>query len=284
MREIMIKAPAKINWSLDITGKRADGYHLVKMLMQNISLCDELSLLEAEKDGIDCDMPLPLDESNIALRAWFLLKRELGLRKHLHIKIKKNIPVAAGLAGGSADAAAVLKGANRLFELGLNQKQLMALGLKLGADLPFCIQGGCALVQGIGESVKQLPPWPKQYLVVANPGFAVSTAAVYKEFSFDKIDKHPDTEALNAALRKGDVDEIGGLLVNLLESVTLKRYPKAAQLKEEMASLGLFPLMSGSGPSVFGLAREETHAFEAASALNHWPMAVVVHTFDGKLN
>jgi len=284
MREITMKAPAKINWSLDITGKRADGYHLVKMLMQNISLYDEISLFQEEKDNISCDMPLPLDESNIAFKAWLLLKRELGLREHLRIKIKKNIPVAAGLAGGSADAAAVLKGANLLLGLHLSQKDLMTLGLKLGADLPFCIQGGCALVQGIGEIVEPLASWPKQYLVVANPGFAVSTASVYKEFSFASITRHPDTSALEIALRQGDVNVIGSLLVNLLENVTLKRYPKAEELKSEMASLGLYPLMSGSGPSIFGLAQGETHAFEAVSALNHWPMAVVVHTFDGIIN
>ncbi|MGI5891150.1 MAG: 4-(cytidine 5'-diphospho)-2-C-methyl-D-erythritol kinase [Bacillota bacterium] len=276
---MIINAPAKINWSLEIVGKRPDGYHLLQMIMQQISLMDIVKLEESEVDSITSNAGLPTNEDNIALKAWLLLKKELGLNQHLSIKIEKNIPIAAGLAGGSTDAAAVLKGANQLFDLGMSHHQLRELALKLGSDIPFCLLKGAALAEGIGEVLTPLPPLPRQHLLLINPGFSVSTAEIYKEFSPKKVKKRPHTQALIEALLFGEPQYIGPLLINFLETVTIEKYPQIAKIKFEMAACGLYPLMSGSGPTVFGLAPDEETALAVQKKLlKIWPFVKVCHT------
>lgn len=276
---MIIQAPAKINWSLDIVGKRPDGYHLVQMIMQQISLADIIELEEAEQDSIICDAGLPLDEQNMALKAWLLLKEELDLKQHLEIKITKKIPVAAGLGGGSSDAAAVLKGVDQMFSLGLDHNQMNRLALKLGSDVPFFLIEGAAVAEGIGEILSPLPPLNKQYLLLVNPGLPVSTAEVYQEFSLKRVKKHPHIHPLIDALLFGEPQYIGPLLINVLETVTAQKYAQIKKIKFELAACGLYPLMSGSGPTVFGLAPDEQSAIAARNRLAAaWPFAEVYHT------
>lgn len=276
---MIMQAPAKINWSLDIVGKRSDGYHLVQMIMQQISLADIIELEEAEQDSIICDAGLPLDERNLALKAWLLLKQELGLKQHLAIKIEKKIPVAAGLGGGSSDAAAVLKGADQMFGLGLDHNQLGRLALELGSDVPFFLLEGAAVAEGIGEILSPLPPLSRQYLLLVNPGLPVSTAEVYKEFSLKKVKKHPHIQSLIDALLFGEPQYIGPLLTNVLETVTAQKYAQIKKIKFELAACGLYPLMSGSGPTVFGLASDEQAALIVRDRLSSiWPFAEVYYT------
>ncbi len=279
MKTLSFMAPAKINWSLDVVGKRPDGYHNLHSIMQKISLYDTITIEEAKEDRLICDAELPTDEENIAFRAWLRLKEELGIGTCLHLFLHKEIPVAAGLAGGSADAAAVLNGINRFFRLDLKEDKLERLALSLGSDVPYCLMHGAAVAQGVGELLRRLPILPQYHLVVANPGFPVSTKEVFQAFSLAKVALHPDIEGLEEALLAGDIQGIGQLMGNVLEQVTLERCPQVAQLKQQMASLGLFPLMSGSGPSVFGLAWDQDAAWQAAQALaEDWPFAQAVHT------
>lgn len=280
MSSCTLLAAAKINWSLDVLGRRADGYHLLKMIMQRISLFDTVTVSIGAVDALSCDGNLPQDERNLAFRAWLLLKKELGLKDCLQIKVEKQIPAAAGLGGGSADAAAVLLAANRLLKLGLKGEELAPLALSLGADVPFCLLGGAALAEGIGEILTPLPGLPAYHLVVANPGIGVSTPEIFR--AFDAIQPPPppiDTEGLLKALKAGDIPAIGGLLANHLEWATLKKYPVVAKLKEDMSAAGLYPLMSGSGASVFGLAVGAEEAEAAAERLAAaWPLVYQVHT------
>ena len=228
---IKIEAHAKINWSLDVVGKREDGYHLLKMLMQEIALADQLVLEESCEDRIYCDDPSLSNENNIAFKAWLKLKQGLELKQCLDIRIIKKIPKAGGLAGGSADAAAVLKGANQLFSLGLDGIYLRELGLSLGADIPFCLLGGAALAEGIGEVLTPLAGIQSQEIVIANPGIEVPTVEIFKSFSLNDIVEHPHTEELLVALRSGDKKKIGLFMSNLLEKVTLKKYPEVQRIK-----------------------------------------------------
>ena len=279
MRELTRKAPAKINWGLDIVGKRADGYHLLRSLMQSVSLFDEVSLRAGVCDGCRCEPALPDGGDNLALRAWLLLKAELGVKDGLDIRIRKRIPVAGGLAGGSTDAAAVLLGANRLFGLGLDLAALCRIGLKLGADLPFCLTGGLALVEGIGEQVTPLAASHTYHLLLANPGCAVSTAAVYRGFSLDKAGAHPNIGALRQALLAGDAPGIARHRGNMLEPPAFALQPEIAALKQRCITLGLPALMSGSGGSVWALARDEAQAVYGAETLRReYPFACAVRS------
>ncbi len=272
-------AAAKINWSLGITGLREDGYHFIETVMQRVSLYDTITITQAKRDSLISNGNLPQDEKNIALKAWLLLKKDLGLNQCLEIKIKKEIPVSAGLAGGSADAAAVLKAANRYFKLGLNNEYLAGLGLSLGADIPFCLLGEAALARGIGEILTPLKGLPVYYLVVANPGVGVSTPEIFKEYDKLNIKSQIKTGDLIKALKTGDIIKISSLMENHLEAAALKKYPVIKKLKENMASLGLYPLMSGSGATVFGLAQNLPLAKKAAEALkNDWPFIRTAQT------
>lgn len=249
-----MRAYAKVNISLDIVGKRQDGYHLLKMIMQSIDLYDEVIVEKQDKDiSIECNKNyVPTDSRNLAYKAAMVFKEKYNIETGVKIKILKNIPVSAGLAGGSTDAAAVLKLMNELFEVNASNKELMELGLKLGADIPYCIQGGTALCEGIGEIITPLEPFKDKIIVLVKPSFGVSTKEVYKNFDMEKVKKHPETEALINAMAQDDLKYVAYNMRNLLENVTLKKHKILINLKEEMNKYGAInSMMSGSGPTVF---------------------------------
>ncbi|MBS4957290.1 MAG: 4-(cytidine 5'-diphospho)-2-C-methyl-D-erythritol kinase [Clostridium sp.] len=250
-----IKAYAKINISLDIVGKReSDGYHLLKMIMQNIDLYDEISIEKQKKDiTISCNKSyVPTDSRNLAYKAASLFKETYNIEDGVHIDIVKNIPVSAGLAGGSTDAAAVLKLMNKIFKVNASNEELMELGLKLGADIPYCINGGTALCEGIGEKITSLPAFKDKILVLVKPSFGVSTKEVYKAFDLDKVRVHPKTENLIEAMEQDNLYYVASNMKNLLENVTLRKHNILIKIKEEMNKYGAVgSMMSGSGPSVF---------------------------------
>lgn len=250
-----IKAYAKINISLDIVGKReSDGYHLLKMIMQNIDLYDEISIEKQKEDiTISCNKSyVPTDSRNLAYKAASLFKNTYNIEDGVHIDIVKNIPVSAGLAGGSTDAASVLKLMNKMFNVNASNEELMELGLKLGADIPYCINGGTALCEGIGEKITPLPHFKDKILVLVKPSFGVSTKEVYKAFNLDKVRIHPKTENLIEAMEQDNLYYVANNMKNLLENVTLRKHNILIKIKEDMNKYGAVgSMMSGSGPSVF---------------------------------
>lgn len=249
-----IKAYAKVNISLDIVGKREDGYHILEMIMQTIDLYDEINIEKQKKDiTIKCNKPyVPTDERNLAYRAAKLFMEKYDIDSGVNINIKKNIPVSAGLAGGSTDGAAVLKLMNRLFEVNASDEELMEIGLKLGADVPYCIKGGTALCKGIGEEVTKLKDFKDKILVLVKPPFGVSTKSVYQEFDLGKVRSHPNTETLIKAIESNDLKLVSNNMKNLLENVTLRKHKVLINIKEEMKNTGaIAAMMSGSGPTVF---------------------------------
>ncbi|NLK94326.1 MAG: 4-(cytidine 5'-diphospho)-2-C-methyl-D-erythritol kinase [Clostridiales bacterium] len=252
MRE---KAYAKINISLDVIGKREDNYHLLKMIMQTIDVYDEVEVKKAN-EGINlrCNKKfVPNDERNLAYKAAKLMMEKYKINGGVYINIKKNIPVSAGLAGGSTDGAAVLRIMNNLFNINATNQELRELGLKLGADVPFCIEGGTALCEGIGEKITQLKPFKNHILVLVKPAFAVSTKEVYKKYDISKVRKHPKTFDLIKAIEKNDFYYVAKNMKNLLENVTLKEYEILINIKEQIKEFGAInSMMSGSGPSVYG--------------------------------
>lgn len=270
-KQIECLAPAKINWGLDIVGRRADGYHLLRSLMQTIDLADKVSLRCSRTDHCSCSPSLPDSASNLALSAWLQLKEEFAIRDGLDIRIEKRIPIAGGLAGGSTDAAAVLRGANLLFDLSLSREDLCRIGLKLGADLPFCLTGGLALVEGIGEQVTPQPASQTYYLVLANPGLPVSTAEVYRGYAEHKggDERRPDLDGLLSALQSGDLSGIRCCCGNVLEGPAFALHPQIAELKRRCLAFGLPALMSGSGGSVWALAKDQAQAEAIADQLRH---------------
>jgi 4-diphosphocytidyl-2-C-methyl-D-erythritol kinase len=281
MDTIEILAPAKINLSLDVIGKRVDGYHLVKMIMQSISLSDRIQVTRRDQGTrIRSNVQnIPLDENNIAFRAWKIMQEHFHLPGGIDIYLDKKIPVEAGLAGGSTNAAAVLKAINEIYNLGLSLKSLAAIGSNIGADVAFCVTGGTALAEGIGEIITPLPSLPTAWLVLVNPGFGVSTREIYQSLRWENITKHSDTELLVHAVKVGDWGKISNHMVNVLEEVTLKKYPELRQIKEVLMELGLKPLMSGSGPTVFGLADTYEKALRTAEKIkNRWKTVLVAHT------
>lgn len=270
-KQIECLAPAKINWGLDIVGRRADGYHLLRSLMQTIDLADKVSLRCSRTDHCSCSPSLPDSASNLALSAWLQLKEEFAIRDGLDIRIEKRVPIAGGLAGGSTDAAAVLRGANLLFDLSLSREDLCRIGLKLGADLPFCLTGGLALVEGIGEQVTPQPASQTYYLVLANPGLPVSTAEVYRGYAEHKggDERRPDLDGLLSALQSGDLSGIRCCCGNVLEGPAFALHPQIAELKRRCLAFGLPALMSGSGGSVWALAKDQAQAEAIADQLRH---------------
>lgn len=250
-----IKAYAKINIVLDVVGKREDGYHLLKMIMQNIDLYDEIEVVKAKEEGIKitCNKYfVPTDERNLAYKAAKLFMDTYNIKSGVKIDIKKNIPVSAGLAGGSTDCAAVLKTMNKVFDVNASEEELMKLGVKLGADVPYCIKGGTALCEGIGEEITPLKPFKNQILVLVKPAFGVSTKEVYKAFDITKVRIHPDTEKIIENMSKNNITYVAKNMKNLLENVTLRKHRLIYNLKEEMIKHGsIGTMMSGSGPTVF---------------------------------
>lgn len=268
---VLVKAFAKINLSLDIVGKREDGYHLLEMVMQNVDLHDDI-IIEQIEEGImlTCNKGyVPVDERNIAYKAAKLLMDTKGIRKGVRIDITKRIPVAAGLAGGSADAAAVLKGMNELFDLKMSTEELMEEGLKLGADVPYCIVGGTCLCEGVGEVVTQLKPFRGYSILLVKPSFGVSTKEAYGLFELDRINRHVETEKLIKAMEDDDLNGVNYYSRNLLENVVLPRYPILKSIKQMLSRNGsIVTLMSGSGPTIYGIFRNVSAAENAARALN----------------
>ena len=253
------KAYAKINISLDIVGKREDNYHLLRMIMQNIDVYDEISITKI-KSGIilKCNKGfVPTDERNLAYKAAKLFIDTYDIKEGVFINIKKNIPVSAGLAGGSTDCAAVLKMLNRMFRINASEKELMDLGVKLGADVPYCIAGGTALCEGIGEKITKLKPFKNHILVLVKPPFGVSTKDVYKAFELDKVRIHPRTEKLIEKMAENDLEFVSYNMKNLLENVTLRNHREIIEIKNLMLKYGAIgSMMSGSGPSVFAFFDE----------------------------
>ena len=273
MDKIQLKALAKINLGLDVLRRREDGYHEVKMIMQTISLYDELMLKKIKKPEIQLrtNLPyLPTNENNLAYQAAKLLMEEYQIPGGLLIQLEKKIPVAAGMAGGSSDAAAVLWGVNQMYHLGLSRKELMERGVRLGADVPYCILRGTALAEGIGEKLKNLPPMPKCYLLIAKPGISVSTKFVYENLHVNELEtkKHPDVDAMITALRQKDLALLSARMGNILELVTIPTHPVIDKIKQEMQKAGaLGAMMSGSGPTVFGIFDTQPKARKAYRAL-----------------
>jgi 4-diphosphocytidyl-2-C-methyl-D-erythritol kinase len=252
--KMKIKAYAKINIALDVVGKRDDGYHLLRMIMQTIDLYD---IIEIEKidSGIElkCNKHyVPTDERNLAYRAAELFKKTYSINQGVYINLIKNIPVSAGLAGGSTDAAGVLKLMNKLFDINADDEELKALGLKLGADVPYCINGGTALCEGIGEKITQLKPFKDKILVLIKPPFGVSTKEVYKAFDLSKVIFHPKIDELIENMKNDNIYFVANNMKNLLENVTLKKHRVILNIKEEVKSNDCIgTMMSGSGPTVF---------------------------------
>lgn len=268
---VQLKALAKINLGLDVLGKRDNGYHDVRMVMQTIYLYDNVTLTKLKEGGIQVETNLsylPVDENNIAYKAAKLLIDEFDIQEGVHIKLDKRIPVAAGMAGGSSNAAAVLVGMNRLFNLGLKQKELMERGVSLGADVPYCVMRGTALAEGIGEKLSPLDPMPKCYILVAKPGISVSTKMVYETLDAKQIVEHPDIDGVIAGLKQQDIRQVARAMGNVLESVTIEKYPVIETIKETMKEAGaLNAMMSGSGPTVFGIFEDRKVAKAAQQKL-----------------
>ena len=267
---IKIEGNAKINLTLDILGKRPDGYHEVAMVMQSIGLHDTIEM-EKSAAGIALTINVPwlrADEKNLAWRAAALMQQEYGLSGGVNMHLTKRIPVAAGLAGGSADAAAVLRGMNRLYELGLSDAKLCELGARLGSDIPFCLLGGTMLSTGRGEVLTRLSNLPETWVVLAKPRISVSTAWAYQNYDEQGAEQHPDNARIQQEIARGDRKAVAKLLCNVLESVTIKRYDVISRYKTMMLEQGaMASMMSGSGPTVFGLVGSRVQANKIADHL-----------------
>ncbi len=281
MDQITRKAYAKINIGLDVLRRRADGYHEVRMIMQTVDLCDDLLFEKTVKPGIelrtDCG-ELPVNGDNLICKAADLLMRERAVQEGVRITLTKRIPIAAGMAGGSSDAAATMHGLNELFQMGYSITQLQELGVKLGADIPYCLVGGTMLSEGIGEILSPLPAPPECFLVVAKPDINVSTAFVYGNLHADTLTYHPDIDGMIEALRACDLKGITDRLGNVLETVTVREHPVIEELKELLRGEGAEnALMSGSGPTVFGIFTQRETAHKAAEAVVRSGLARQVH-------
>lgn len=257
MERIQLKAYGKVNLGLDVIRKRPDGYHEVRMIMQTVQLFDRLQLKKTNKPQISLTTNLnyvPSNEQNLVYKAIALLQKEFQLQEGVIAELEKHIPVSAGMAGGSSDCAAALYGMNRLFSLGLSMEQLMEYGVKLGADVPYCIMRGTALSEGIGEILTRLSPMPPCYFVIAKPSISVSTKFVYENLKLEEVKEHPDIDGMMDALVQNDLSGITKRLSNVLETVTIPNYPIIDEIKKELLNTGAMnALMSGSGPTVFGI-------------------------------
>ncbi|MFS8540884.1 MAG: 4-(cytidine 5'-diphospho)-2-C-methyl-D-erythritol kinase [Tissierellales bacterium] len=261
MEEVVIDAHGKINLALDVLYPRDDGYHEINTIMQQIDLKDTITLrnIEGDRAIIECNSEeIPLDESNLAYKAWEKIVEKTNFLRGIHITIDKNIPVAAGLAGGSTNAAAVLKGLNLLWNLNLSQEKLMEIGAEIGADVPFCILGGTAHARGIGEKLKKIKSFSNKLILLANIGKPVSSAYVYNKLDLDNRSKRIDVDKIVEYIEEDNVKKVAENMENIMEQVVIKEYPIIAQIKEDMVRYGaLGSIMSGSGPTVFGIFDDE---------------------------
>ena len=279
--DISLKALAKINLGLDVVRRREDGYHEVRMIMQTIQLYDRLDIKRTHEPGIQIQTNLsflPVNENNLIYKAAKLLMDEFSITDGVSVKLDKRIPVAAGMAGGSTDAAAMLIGVNRLFSLGLTKRQLMERGVQIGADVPYCIMRGTALAEGIGEALSPLPPMVKCPVLIAKPSISVSTKFVYQNLKLDDTTIHPDIDRLIDDIKAKNLHDIAAHMGNVLETVTIPNYPVIDEIRKHMLSNGAVgAMMSGSGPTVFGLFDDEDTAKKAYKAMRSSHLARQVY-------
>ncbi len=284
MREIRLRALAKINLCLDVLGKREDGYHEVRMVMQTLNIFDKLNVRISQEPGIRIVTNLsylPVNENNLVYRAARMLMDEFGIREGLDIDLYKYIPVAAGMAGGSSDAAAVIFAMNKLFRLGLSLERMMERGVQIGADVPYCLMRGTALAEGIGERLTRLAPCPPCYVLVAKPPVNVSTKFVYGNLKADQLSCHPDVDGFIEAMEAGDFHAMAALMGNVLETVTVPAYPIIDRIKQFMMEHGAIgAMMSGSGPTVFGIYTDLAAAKQTFYELKKSRLAAVVYLSD----
>ena len=273
MREIREKAYAKLNLSLDVTRRRDDGYHDMAMVMQSVSLCDELLLRLDESGAVRASSNLryiPSDERNLAVRAALRYFEAIGVQDQgLQIHMKKNIPVGAGMAGGSSDAAAVLRALNALYDRRLSRRELEELAYAVGSDVAFCVAGGTALAEGRGEQLSDLPPLPPCHFLICKPGFSISTPELFRKLDESPVRRHPDTAGLIQAVEQGSLPELCRRMYNIFEDVPDRRMRTVAEIKSRMLDHGaLSAIMTGTGSAVFGVFTEEEAAQDAARALS----------------
>lgn len=270
-----LKAYAKVNLGLDVIRRREDGYHEVKMIMQTVKLYDQLSLKKNTSGEINLttNLPyLPVGKKNLVYRAIDLIRENYNIKDGLDVHLEKYIPVAAGMAGGSTDAAAAFVGMNQLFGLGITQNTLLKYAVTLGADIPYCIMRGTALSEGIGEVLTPLPSIPQCWFLIVKPVFSISTKFVYEHLHLDENTVHPDIDGMVDAICQGNLEGITSRMGNVLEDVAVKDYPKIQVIKETMNSLGAMnSLMSGSGSTVFGIFTSREEAQRAARVFQKDP-------------
>ena len=267
MRYTEKTAYGKINLGLDVTGRRDDGYHLLKMIMQSVGIYDTLTFSKNDSPDIliatNRDY-LPTGPKNLIYRAVDLIREEYGIKDGISINLEKGIPVAAGMAGGSADAAVAILAMNEMFELGMDPDRMSSLGLRLGADIPFCIRGGTCLAEGIGEKLTSLPAMPDCSILIIKPGFGISTKYVYQAIDEISIPDHPDIDGIAEALRNGDISRICAAMGNVLELVSCREHPGIEKIKDSMRTMGAdAAMMTGSGPAVFGIFTDAGKAEKA---------------------
>ena len=276
-----LKAYAKVNLGIDVIGKRPDGYHEVRMIMQTVKLYDRITMEKNDSGNIilSTNLPyLPVNEKNLVYRAIDMIRNAYGITDGVTASIVKRIPIAAGMAGGSSDAAAAFVGMNQLFHLGITQQELMDYGVKLGADIPYCIMRGTALSEGIGEILTPLPPIPNCWFLIVKPTFSMSTKFVYENLYLDEIAVHPDIDGMKEALYQRDLIGVTDRMENILEQVTKKHYPAIGEIKDIMRKEGaLNALMSGSGSTVFGIFKSKETAEKAAAACHEHPSVKQTH-------
>ena len=287
MSMISEKAPAKINLTLDVLQKRPDGFHEVEMIMTTVDLADRIWLKPLDR-GITIQSSerfVPNDKRNLAWQAADILRKKFDIRSGVEITLDKNIPVAAGLAGGSSDAAATLRGLNRMWKLGLSLDELAVLGAKIGSDIPFCVYGGTALASGRGEKIQHLSVPPNCWVVLAKPPISVSTADIYGGLDIQSI-QHPDTAGMMDALVASDYEMMCKKVGNALEPVTMRLHPQVSVLKEQMLKFGADTvLMSGSGPTVFGLVEHESQVARIYNGLKGFcPEVYAVRMMGERIN
>lgn len=281
MDKLELKALGKINLGLDVLGRRENGYHDVRMVMQTLYLYDQIKMEKTKKPGIELNTNLfflPVNENNLAYRAADLLMKEFEIKEGVKITLEKHIPVAAGMAGGSSNAATVLFGMNRMFSLGLSQQELMDRGVTLGADVPYCIMRGTVLAEGIGEILTPLPAMPKCHVLIAKPPISVSTKLVYEKLDSHEITEHPDIDGILKGLKERNLKKIASSMGNVLEKVTIEEYPVIEEIKNVMKKSGaLNAMMSGSGPTVFGIFDDKDRAKRAARRIREQQLAKQVY-------
>lgn len=281
MDKLELRALGKINLGLDVLGRRENGYHDVRMVMQTVYLYDQIFMTKTKTPGIRLETNLfflPVDQNNLAYRAAKMLSDEFGIKQGVHITLYKRIPVSAGMAGGSSNAAAVLYGMNRMFDLGLTEQELMERGVKLGADVPYCIMRGTVLAEGIGEILTPLVPCPRCYVLLAKPPISVSTKLVYERLDSREVMDHPDIDGIIRGLDRQDIRQVAGCMGNVLEQVTISEYPVIEEIKNVMKKKGaLGAMMSGSGPTVFGLFENRQDARCAADKIKEQKLAKQVY-------